>query len=662
MKRIVSCINKKLSSFVTKCNGNRFTFHSGVPQNPQNFQNYQRHLLNKVEKGSLSAYQQKSQKYYSKSGNILFYISLICFPLVVSQQLHNVNRNKVSCMSTDKSTKGKNVGEGMEKLERVFLMKKNAIKKGQMVEVRVHNETESVLLIHMNDKYYCLGPKCPHYSAPLKDGLLTEKYVTCPWHDAKFDVQTGECLNGPSFDDIPSFKVEAEGDSIYAYLPKEIHIGKEKKVCSCKDRCEKKTILIVGGGAATLGAIESLLKNNFSGNIIVCSKDSHKPYDRTTISKSISNFSNIDELYESIKLKADEYYKNNNITYINDVTVTKVDNDSKKAYLDNGKVISFDKVLIASGLRPRSSPIKLVKNVQPNNLFNIYSLKDNLRLSQIAKEGSRCVILGSSFIGCELASALRKKKVNVTMVTLDKVPFMNVFGEKIGNVVLNVLKENDVHFYGSIAPTEYILDERFFKLKKANLIHGVKLANGEVLSCDFVIEAMGFQPNSDCVDSKFKNERNFIVTDKHFKVKGAEDMYAAGDVCAFPYFFTDELLNICHWNVAIQQGRIAAHNMLNNNKQEFRFLPFFNTNIMGNNFRMCGFASMYDKLIYEGDLSKRNFVVFFVRNDKVISILTLGNSKMPALNECLTLNKVPKPYELEAGLKNSDNMVESVQL
>lgn len=650
-------INKELSNFVNRYNGRMREFFKKADAKHR-FSTFSRI---EGEKFLCVCQEGFNKKRFKRDNNsAVFYISLLCisFPLFVNQQLLNGNGRKFSCMCADPLDKT----EKREEFEKVFLLKKDELKKGNMIEVKVHDGKDTVLVIYKNNTYYCLGPKCPHYSAPLKDGYLAEKYVTCPWHDAKFDLQTGECLNGPCFDDIPSFEVKVEGDNIYAYLPKEINIRKEKKVCACKDRCEKKTILIVGGGAASLGAIETFLKNGFSGKLIICSKDHFKPYDRTTISKNIANFSNTDELYESIKLKPDEYYENNNITYINDTAVTKIDSKDKKAYLSNGQVVPFDQVLIASGLSPRPSPIKLDASVRPDNIFNIYSLKDNLQLSKVAKEGSRCVIVGSSFIGCEIASALRKKKVNVSMVTQNKVPFDNIFGEKIGNIILNVLNENNVQFFGSRTPTEYIVDKGFFKMKNTNSIHGVKLDNGEVLGCDFVIEAMGCVPNSDFVDAKFKTANNFLITDKHFKVKDSQDMYAAGDVCIFPYFYTDELLNICHWNVAIQQGRIAAHNMLNDKKVEFRFLPFFNTNIMGNNFRICGFAAGYDKIIYEGDLNKKNFVGFFVKNDKVISILTLGNSKMPALNECLVLNKVPKPYELEAGLKNSDSMIQSIKM
>lgn len=650
-------VNKELNNFVKRYNGQMLEFFKKVDAKCQ-FSTFRRIEGERILCVGQEKFNKKRFKYDNNSA--MFYISLFCisFPLFVNKQLFNRNEREFRCMCADSIEKS----EKLENLEKVFLLKKEELKKGDMIEVKVHDGKDTVLVIYKNNKYYCLGPKCPHYSAPLKDGYLTEKYVTCPWHDAKFDLQTGECLNGPCFDDIPSFEVKVEGDNIYAYLPKEINMKKEKKVCACKDRCEKKTILIVGGGAAALGAIETFLKNGFSGKLIICSKDHYKPYDRTTISKNIANFSNTDELYESIKLKPDEYYENNNITYINDMAVTKIDSNAKKAYLSNGQIVPFDQVLIASGLSPRPSPIKLDTGVRPDNIFNIYSLKDNLQLSKLAKEGSRCVIVGSSFIGCEIASALRKKKVNVAMVTQNKVPFDNIFGEKIGNIILNVLNENNVQFFGSRKPTEYIIDKGFFKMKNTSSIHGVKLDNGEVLGCDFVIEAMGCIPNSDFVDSKFKSPNNFLITDKHFKVKDSQDMYAAGDICMFPYFYTNELLNICHWNVAIQQGRIAAHNMLNDKKVEFRFMPFFNTNIMGNNFRISGFAANYDKIIYEGDLNKKNFVGFFVKNDKVISILTLGNAKMPALNECLILNKVPKPYELEAGLKNSDSMIQSIKM
>ncbi|ETW19211.1 hypothetical protein PFNF135_01919 [Plasmodium falciparum NF135/5.C10] len=577
------------------------------------------------------------------SYDIFLIISLLAVPTILNNKFGKMSNSIANCSN----------------VEKVFLIKSNELQDGEMKEIKVHEEKDTVLLVRVNNKYYCLGPKCPHYSAPLKSGVLTNEYITCPWHDAKFDIKTGECINGPSFDDIPKYEVVIEGNEVYALLPKKLEIFEKKRICECKGSCEKKNILIVGGGAATLGALETFLKLGYNGKLIICSKDAYKPYDRPTLSKNVSNCNNCDELYEEIKLKEDSYYNKSNIIYKNNVYVEKVDTENKKAHLNNGEIINFDKILITTGISPSPSPMK---NMNLDNLFTLHNLSDNIKIGEYAKEGSKCVIIGSSFIACELSSALKKKNVNVTLISKDDVPFYGSFGEKIGNIVLNILKEKNIKFYPSMHPTEYIIDKRFFSRKSGNIIHGVRLNNGEVINCDYVIEALGCIPNSDFLDEKYKNVNNFIEVDKHFKVKNSDNMYAAGDVCTFPYFLTDEMVNVCHWNVAIQQGRIAAHNMLRDDKKEFNFIPFFNTNIFGKNFRYSGYVKNYDKIIYEGDLLKHNFIGYFVKNDKVASIITLGNNKMASLNECMAKNKVPKVYELEGGLKNSDSMIASLKI
>lgn len=588
-----------------------------------------------------------TNRVYSRGLRAFLFLSIVGTPLLVNKKFRDGKVGMASCSSS-------------VPMKKTFLLTTNEIPNGSMKEIKINDGKDSVLLVHMGNSYTCLGSKCPHYSAPLINGVLTKTHVTCPWHDAKFDIKTGECLNGPSFDDIPKYEVVVEGERIYAYLPTEIKVGQEKKVCPCKDSCERKTILIVGGGAATLGAIETLMLNGFSGKLIVCSKDSFKPYDKPVLSKSITSCKDGKELYESVKLKSDEYYENfRNLEFMHNVTVTKVDAEGKKAFLNNGTIIPYDKILITSGVSPVVSPVQ--ENL-PSNVFNLNTLSDHIRIAEQAKEGSRCAIMGSGFVACELASSLLKRNVHVTMVSKDPVPFKRVFGEKIGSIVLKALEDKKVTFYPNLHPTEYILDKGFMKLRNAPKVHGVKLSNGEVLSCDYVVEALGCIPNSDFLDKKHKDENNYIVTDKHFKVKGANDMYAAGDVCVFPYFITGEMINICHWNVAIQQGRIAAHNMINCEKKEFNVLPFFNTNVLGNNFRVSGITNDHDKVVFEGDVSKKNFVGFFVRNNQILSVVTLGNNKMAALNECLASNKVPKVYELEAGLKNSDSMINSMKL
>ncbi|CAD2088201.1 ferrodoxin reductase-like protein, putative [Plasmodium vinckei lentum] len=585
----------------------------------------------------------------SNDYTILAMLSLVCTPALFYKKFSSMKNNVASCSN----------------LEKTYLLNKEDIKNGEMKEIKVNGDKDTVLVVNIDDNYYCVGPKCPHYSAPLRLGLLTKEYITCPWHDAKFDIKTGECINGPSFDDIPKYNVVVEGDKIYAYIPKQIELFEKKKICPCSgtgscEKGKKKKIVIIGGGAATLGAIESFLKVGFDGEIIICSQDSYKPYDKPTLSKNISNLDTSLELHNEIKLKDDEYYDKKNITYMLNTTVEKVDDENKKVYLQNGKEIEYDKILITTGLRPAPSLIQ--NDIQANNLLTLNCLDDNIKIASFAKEGSRCVIIGSSFIACELTSSLKKKNVNISMVSKNPVPFMGAFGEKIGTIVLNILKEKNVDFYPNTYPVEYIIDDGYFALKKNNkTIHGVKLNTGEVIKCDYVIEAMGCKPNSEFLKNKFKNEEGFILVDKHFKVKDSQDIYAAGDVCVFPYFVTGEPVNICHWNVAIQQGRIAANNMIKNDQTTYNFIPFFNTNIFGKNFRFSGFARDYEKIIYEGDVSKYNFIGYFIKNNKVDAIVTLGNNKMAALNECLSKNKVPKVYELEGGLKNSDSMIMSLK-
>ncbi|SCM19941.1 ferrodoxin reductase-like protein, putative [Plasmodium chabaudi chabaudi] len=604
----------------------------------------------KYEKGhSIFNRNKKILRETSNDYTVLALLSLVCTPALFYKKYSSMKNNVATCSN----------------LEKTYLLNKEDIKNGEMKEIKVNGDKDTVLLVNIDNNYYCVGPKCPHYSAPLRLGLLTKEYITCPWHDAKFDIKTGECINGPSFDDIPKYNVVVEGDKIYAYIPKEIELFEKKKICPCSgtgscEKGKKKKIVIIGGGAATLGAIESFLKVGFDGEIIICSQDSYKPYDKPTLSKNISNLDTSSELYNEIKLKEDEYYDNKNITYMLNTTVEKVDDEHKKVYLQNGKEIEYDKILITTGLRPAPSPIQ--NDIPVNNLLTLNCLNDNIKIASFAKEGTRCVIIGSSFIACELTSSLKKKNVNISMVSKNSVPFIGAFGEKIGTIVLNILKEKNVDFYPNTYPVEYIIDDGYFALKNnKKAIHGVKLNTGEVIKCDYVIEALGCKPNSEFLKNKFKNEDGFILVDKHFKVKDSQDIYAAGDVCVFPYFVTGEPVNICHWNVAIQQGRIAANNMIKNEQKTYNFIPFFNTNIFGKNFRFSGYAKDYEKIIYEGDVSKYNFIGYFVKNNKVDAIVTLGNNKMAALNECLLKNKVSKVYELEGGLKNSDSMIMSLK-
>jgi len=132
-------------------------------------------------------------------------------------------------------------------------------------------------------------------------------------------------------------------------------------------------------------------------------------------------------------------------------------------------------------------------------------------------------------------------------------------------------------------------------------------------------------------------------------LQAADGLFAAGDICRFPFFMTNESVRIEHWGMAIYQGKIAALNMLGK-KIPATSVPFFWTTQYGKSIRYCGHALSFDDIHIEGNLDELKFVGYYIRNDKVLAVVSIGlDPIVSAAAELMHINKMPSGKELKAG-------------
>src|SRR5688572_30777966 len=150
---------------------------------------------------------------------------------------------------------------------------------GTMLLGHVHGE--SVLLARRGKELFAVGAFCTHYGAPLRDGLLVDDTVRCPWHHACFSLRTGEALRAPALNPVPCWRVEQQGG--IAYVRERIEHAEPP---AAKARSGDQTsFVIVGGGAAGNAAAEMLRREGHAGRITMLSADASRPYDRPNLSK-----------------------------------------------------------------------------------------------------------------------------------------------------------------------------------------------------------------------------------------------------------------------------------------------------------------------------------------------------------------------------------------
>lgn len=178
---------------------------------------------------------------------------------------------------------------GMAYCEEKYCGKKSDFKEGTIKEVRfkvpMGREPQLVCVANVKNKFYIVGPSCSHYSAPLGEGIIDGRSVVCPWHEASFDLETGQPTKGMGLDAIATFPVIEKGDEIWCDypgggLPVEDFV---RPPIAKQDPKDERVFAIVGGGAAAAACMEALRSEGYTGKIVLVSKESHGPVDTPII-------------------------------------------------------------------------------------------------------------------------------------------------------------------------------------------------------------------------------------------------------------------------------------------------------------------------------------------------------------------------------------------
>ncbi|MBV9302923.1 MAG: FAD-dependent oxidoreductase [Acidobacteriaceae bacterium] len=495
---------------------------------------------------------------------------------------------------------------------------------GQMKEVVVGDT--KVLLARVNGEYYALGAECPHWGAPLAEGLLCGERLICPWHKSCFRVSDGALLEPPALDGLPRYSVRVENGTIFVSVPDSA--PEPPKPSGRLKSSDSRRMVILGAGAAGLVAAEALRFAGYEGRIEMISHEGELPYDRPKLSKG---YLSGQAKGEELPLRPRDFYEEYGIEHVVR-RVTEVDVAQRQILFDDGPPVTYTALLLATGGRPRTLDCP---GANLRNIFLLRSEADADHILSAASEGTRAVVVGGSFIGMEAVSCFAARKIPVTVVVKENVPFANQFGPEVGHAFRVLAERNDV---------EFRLNSEVERFDGAGAIREVMLRSGERLSADIVVIGVGVRPATEFIRGVQTREDGGIVVDQY--LRAAPDVYAAGDIAVFPEQRSLRPIRIEHWRVAEQQGRVAAGNMLGRAKP-FEAVPYFWTEQFGTPFEYLGHAEDWDDFIIQGDVNKPEFLGFYVKDGRVAAAVASGRDRdMAALHELMRLNRVPAVEEI----------------
>jgi NADPH-dependent 2,4-dienoyl-CoA reductase/sulfur reductase-like enzyme/nitrite reductase/ring-hydroxylating ferredoxin subunit len=460
-----------------------------------------------------------------------------------------------------------------------------------------HVGDNEILLVKSASEILAIDAHCSHYHGPLADGLVAGESVRCPWHHACFDLRTGEATRAPALSPLGVWKVERQGDRIFVRERREQPKPRMKAVVGAPDR-----IVIVGGGAAGFAAAEMLRRHEYRGRITMLSHEDAPPVDRPNLSKDYLAGSAPEDW---LPLRPDGFYKDNAIDLRLKTEVASIDPRTRHVVLADGKMIPYDRLLLATGAEPVRLPIP--GSDQPH-VHVLRSLADCRAIIALATAAKRAVVLGASFIGLEAAASLRARNVEVHVVGLEQRPMERVLGPEMGDFVRALHEEHGVIFH--LGDTITAIDG-----KRATL------QSGGVIEADLVVVGVGVRPRLALAEKCGLAMDRGVVVNAYLETS-APGIYAAGDIARWPDRHSGQNIRVEHWVVAERQGQTAARNMLGQ-REAFDAVPFFWSQHYDVPINYVGHAEAWDEITVDGSIAGKDCLVRYKSGGRLLAVASI---------------------------------------
>ncbi|MET0851349.1 MAG: FAD-dependent oxidoreductase [Candidatus Rokuibacteriota bacterium] len=374
-------------------------------------------------------------------------------------------------------------------------------------------------------------------------------------------------------------------------------------------------VVIVGAGLAGGTAAATLREDGFSGAITLVGAEARPPYNRPPLSKE---YLRGEARFEDQLVRPEAYYAEQSIELAVGRRVTAVDAGRKTVELDDGRRLSYDRLLVTTGGRNRtiSTPGADLAGILP-----LRTVEESDRIREAARGRGRAAVVGLGFIGSEVAASLRQLGVEVVAVDPNPAPLSRVLGPEVGGVLADIHREHGVELH---------LDDSVEAFEGTGRVARVRTRKGRVLDCDWVVTGMGIVPNGELLAAAGAAVDNGILVDALCRTS-LPDVYAAGDV-ANHLHPTFGRLRVEHWNNALHQGRAAAR-ALQGRGAAYDYVHTFWSNQYEHTVEYVGFAARWDRLVIRGRLDGRAFLAFYLQDGIVRAAMGLDRGGDPEAPE-----------------------------
>jgi len=380
--------------------------------------------------------------------------------------------------------------------------------------------------------------------------------------------------------------------------------------------------LLIGGGIAAATCARTLREEGARGSILLVGREFHPPYHRPPVTKEFlrGEISRDDALICPAR-----WWAENEVELLTRVSVMSLDTQSRTATLSNKQTVTYDQALLATGATIRRL------NVEGSDLEGIHYLRalgNSEVLRRDVEAAERVVLVGGSYIGCEVAASLTHLGKRCAIVMQESVVLERVFGRQAGEFFQNVLEEHGIEVFGEQEVERFEAGDGGGGGADPPRVGRVVTKQGAQLEAEAVVCGVGAQPDVMLArrSGLALGEKGGVLCDARLRTS-AEGVFAAGDMCEYDSVLHGAPMRIEHEEVAAAQGRTVAHNMLGREADHTEVPYFFSDLADWVSLEYVGPATEWDDELVRGSLSEGSFLLWYLNRGRVAAALSVNRSE-----------------------------------